>query len=255
MKPSALKSILETNYRQFNRIGFIEDDPITIPHSFSRKEDIEIMGFIIALLSWGQRKTIISSGKRLALIFDNCPYEFILNHTDSDLKKCLGFVHRTFNETDLLSLIAFLQLIYRNVGLEHAFSKHLGQNDLTVEAALNGFRKTYETSSAFVARTAKHIAWPGAGSACKRLNMFLRWMVRKDEHGVDFGIWTSVRTSQLVCPLDVHVIREAVGLGLLHHAKSDWKTALELTARLREFDPEDPVKYDFALFGRGVSGK
>ncbi len=254
MNLSSVKSILDKNYKKFNRIDFIKDDPITLPHLFSRKEDIEIMGFLVALLSWGQRTTIISNGKKLAEIFEQQPFQFITEHSDRDLKKCLGFVHRTFNETDLLSLLGFLRILYVNEqGLEKAFSRHLSKHDLTIEKALNGFRKDYEGSEAYIKRTGKHIAWPGAGSACKRLNMFLRWMVRKDNAGVDFGIWKTIKPSQLVCPLDVHVIRQAVELGLLKNPKGNWKTALELTDKLREFDPLDPVKYDFALFGMGVN--
>jgi len=254
MKSNPIKSTLDHYYEAFNRIDFIQDDPITLPHLFSRKEDIEITGFLVAILSWGQRKTIINNGKKLLEIFDQQPYQFITGHNDNDLKKCLGFVHRTFNDTDLLSLITYLKILYVDEdGLEKAFSKHLKKNDLSVEPALNGFRRDYEKSSSYVKRTGKHIAWPGAGSACKRLNMYLRWMVRKDHQGVDFGIWNSIRPSQLVCPLDVHVIRQAVELGLLKNPKSDWKTAMELTNQLRIFDIKDPVKYDFALFGMGVN--
>jgi uncharacterized protein (TIGR02757 family) len=255
MTKVSIQSILDTHYRTFNRIDFIKDDPITIPHLFNKKEDIEIAGFLIALLSWGQRITIINNGRKLMEIFDHSPHQFITQHQDSDLKKCIGFVHRTFNDTDLLSLISFLKEIYTHgQGLEKAFSRHLKKKDSSVESSLNGFRKDFENSTGFVHRTGKHIAWPGAGSACKRLNMFLRWMVRKDDSGVDFGLWTSIRPSQLVCPLDVHVIRQAIDIGLLHEPKSNWKTAIELTDKLKAFDPEDPVKYDFALFGMGVSG-
>ncbi len=250
----SIKSILDNNYLRYNQLDFIKDDPITLPHLFTRKEDIEIMGFLAAIIAWGQRKTIISNGLKLATIFEHQPYSFITQHSDVELKKCLGFVHRTFNETDLLSIIGFLRELYVNGGgLEHAFSRHLTKKDLTVEAALIGFRNDFENSRSFIKRTGKHIASPAAKSACKRLNMFLRWMVRKDDSGVDFGIWTSIRPAQLVCPLDVHVIRQAVGIGLLKHPKGDWQTALELTAKLRAFDPLDPVKYDFALFGMGVS--
>lgn len=252
--PLSIKSQLDKHYLLYNQPGFIKDDPVQIPHLFGKKEDIEIMGLFAALLAWGQRVTIINNCKKLITIFDNAPHDFILNHQDSDLKRCEKFVHRTFNDTDLLSLIAFLKIIYtRYPSLENAFSQHLSTKDKTVEKALNGFRKLYEESDAYVKRTAKHIAHPLAGSACKRINMYLRWMVRDDGKGVDFGLWKNIKPSQLICPLDLHVINVATRLGLLQNPKSDWKTALQLTDHLRKFDNTDPVKYDFALFGMGVN--
>lgn len=256
MKKAKLKVKLDNLYLQFNKAAFIPNDPISLPKFFSIKEDIEIIGFLVAILSWGQRVSIINSGKRLIEIFDNDPYTFITQHQDSDLKKCLGFVHRTFNTDDLLTMIAFLKEIYlKDGGLEKAFSRHISNKDSNVENALNGFRKEFETSNSFLKRTAKHIAYPAAGSACKRLNMFLRWMVRNDNCGVDFGIWKSILTSQLICPLDIHVIQQAYALGLISSEKSNWKTAIELTENLKKFDSNDPVKYDFALFGMGIENK
>lgn len=256
MSKTDLKNKLDKLYLQFNQAGFIENDPIAIPHQFSKKEDIEIMSFLISSIAWGQRTSIINSGKRLVKIFEGKPFDFILNHRDTDLKACRGFVHRTFNETDLISFVSFLKEIYQQKGgLEYAFSKHLSKDDLHIENALNGFRASYESSPSFIKRTARHIAYPAGGSACKRLNMFLRWMVRSDENGIDFGIWKSIKPSQLICPLDVHVINQALQLGLIKSEKSNWKTALELTARLRIFDSKDPVKYDIALFGNGVNEK
>ncbi len=256
MKKEQLKEILEHAYLKYNNKRFIVDDPISIPHRFSKKEDIEIIGFLISIIAWGQRTSIVKSGLRLSTIFDYSPYSFIMEHTDSDLKKCLSFVHRTFNDSDLLVLIAFLKEIYtKNGSLEFAFSKHLSKKDTSIEKALNGFRHEFENSRAFLRRTSKHIAYPEAGSACKRLNMFLRWMVRKDNSGVDFGIWNSISPAQLICPLDVHVIREANQLGLINSDKSNWKTALSLTEELRKMDAKDPVKYDFALFGLGIEKK
>lgn len=241
-------------YAVYNQPGFIENDPVQIPHLFSKKQDIEIMGFFAAILAWGQRVTIINNCKKLIEIMNGAPHDFILNYSDSDLKKCESFVHRTFNGTDLLSFIAFLKVIYtKNDSMESAFSNQLHKNDETVEKALNGFRNLYENSEAFVQRTTKHIAHPAAGSACKRINMFLRWMVRKDTAGVDFGIWNQIASSQLICPLDIHVIRVATELGLLKNPKGDWKTAVLLTNQLKQFDAIDPVKYDFALFGMGVN--
>lgn len=256
MNKAEIKRLIDRLYLQYNHRGFIENDPISIPHQFSKKEDIEIMSFLISAIAWGQRTSIINSGRKLIKIFEGEPHNFICNHRDTDLKACLGFVHRTFNETDLISFVSFLKEIYQQNGsLEYAFSKHMKNGDLHVENALNGFRSDYESSQAYIKRTAKHIAYPAAGSACKRLNMFLRWMVRTDKSGIDFGIWKSIRPSQLICPLDVHVINQATKLGLIKSDKSNWKTALELTARLRTFDKTDPVKYDIALFGSGVNEK
>jgi uncharacterized protein (TIGR02757 family) len=248
------KDHLEHYYRLYNRPDFIQNDPVQIPHLFSKSQDIEIMGFFAAILAWGQRITIINNCKKLITFFDNAPYDFILNHRESDLRKCEKFVHRTFNDTDLLSIIAFLKGIYKKEGsMESTFAMHLTPKDRNVEKALNGFRKEYELSEAYVKRTAKHIAHPLAGSACKRLNMFLRWMVRQDAQGVDFGIWSHIKSHQLVCPLDLHVLNIAERIGLLENPKSDWKTAVLLTEKLKKFDKADPVKYDFALFGMGVN--
>lgn len=255
MKKETLKTILDKAYLKHNAIGFIENDPIALPHLFSKKEDIEIIGFLVAIIAWGQRVSIINNGKKLIEIFENAPHQFITQHNDNDLKRCLKFVHRTFNDTDLLSIIGFLKEIYlHNGGLELSFSKHITAKDSSIEKSLNGFRQQFENTPSFIQRTGKHIAHPLAGSACKRLNMYLRWMIRKDEFGVDFGLWQSIKPAQLICPLDVHVIRTATELGLLTEAKSDWKTALFLTDKLRQFDKNDPVKYDFALFGMGVEG-
>jgi len=251
-----LKVFLDSKHKQFNQLGFIKDDPISIPHRFNKKEDIEIIAFFIALISWGQRISIIKSGNKLIDIFDHAPHDFMMNHQEKDLKKALGFGHRTFNDSDLLSLIAFVQEQYKDgEGLENSFSKHLKPNDKTIENCLNGFRLAYESSEFFLSRTKKHLAYPMGGSACKRLNMYLRWMVRKDEFGVDFGVWNSISPSQLICPLDVHVLKQAYKLGLIDSEKGDWKTALLLTDKLRKLDPSDPVKYDFALFGLGIEAK
>lgn len=252
--PINIKSILDQRLEAYNHLGFIPDDPISIPHRFSKKEDIEIIAFFMATLAWGQRKSIINSGERLLNIMHNSPYEFIVGHSDKDLKACLKFVHRTFNGDDLISMIEFLQWIYVSKGgLESVFSSNIGVKDMTVENGLISFRQIYEQSEFVLHRTLKHIASPAKGSACKRLNMYLRWMVRKDDKGVDFGIWKSIKPSQLICPLDVHVLNQAGALGLIRQGKGDWKTAVELTNRLRKFDPHDPVKYDIALFGAGVN--
>ncbi len=251
-----MKEKLDRYYKAYHQLNFIENDPILIPHRFSKKEDIEIMGFFASILAWGQRVSIINSCNKIAKIFDENPHDFILNHKDSDLKACLGFVHRTFNDTDLLSIIGFLKEQYKEHGsLEHTFSKHLSSRSETIEGALIGFRQSFEQCSSFVSRSKKHISSPLNGSACKRLCMYLRWMVRQDDKGIDFGIWKNIKPSQLVCPMDVHVLNTVNEIGLMRCDKSDWKTALELTSKLKRFSKEDPVKYDFALFGYGVNKK
>jgi uncharacterized protein (TIGR02757 family) len=248
-----LKRFLNLKYKQYNQYRFIENDPICIPHAFSKKQDIEIMGFIAAIFAWGQRITIIRKCEDLMVRMDNAPHDFILHHSAKDLKKLVGFKHRTFNDTDLLYLIQFFHTWYSsNESLENAFSDGMEATDITVENGLIHFKNVFFNLPDFPTRTMKHIASPDQNSACKRLNMFLRWMVRQDKSGVDFGIWKNIGMSQLVCPLDVHVQRVALKLGLIESTKSDWKTALELTHSLHMFDPKDPVKYDFALFGLGI---
>jgi uncharacterized protein (TIGR02757 family) len=276
-----LKSFLDAKVEQYNRREFIENDPIVIPHQFTLRQDVEIMGFFAAILAWGQRKTIISKCKELSSRMDNSPFEFITNHQPSDLKVMLGFKHRTFNDTDLLYFIHFFQQHYLKYNsLEEAFIPKAFREEFTtdvfgnaldqtsspcfagelrnvasvadIETSLNYFRSYFTSLPDFPKRTVKHVTSPSQKSTCKRLNMFLRWMVRKDEKGVDFGIWNKIKPSQLICPCDVHVDRVARKLNLIQRKQTDWLTALELSNRLREFDPEDPVKYDFALFGLGV---
>ncbi len=252
----SLQQLLDDKVAQFNVSDFILDDPIQIPHRFSRKQDIEIMGFWAAVLAWGQRKTIISKCLELIELMDGAPYDFIRNHKDDDLKPFLAFKHRTFQPTDTLYFLAFLKYFYqRHASLEDAFVPTESYEADTVEAALSTFHETFFSLSFAPERTRKHVATPARNSACKRLNMFLRWMVRNDQNGVDFGLWQKINPAQLICPLDVHVERVARRLGLLERKQSDWKAAIELTQNLRAFDSEDPVKYDFALFGMGLEGK
>jgi uncharacterized protein (TIGR02757 family) len=247
---------LEESVQRYNTPGFIDSDPISIPHQFTRLQDREIMGFWAATLAWGQRKTIIQSARRLSELMDHAPYDFILNHQEEDRARFLDFKHRTFQATDTLWFLAFLQQFYRqHTSLETAFSRNLTQADETVEKALLGFHNDFFDHPDAPDRTRKHVATPARGSTCKRLNMFLRWMVRQDNNGVDFGVWRDIQPRQLLIPLDVHVERVARRLGLLQREKADWKAVLELTARLRDFDANDPVKYDFALFGLGVLEK
>ncbi len=253
--PEFVAELLDSKVSRYNQPDFIPFDPISIPHRFSVKQDIEIMGFWAAVLAWGQRKTIINKCLELAALMDNAPYDFVRNHRDSDLKPFLHFKHRTFNATDTLYFLHFFQEYYNmHDSLEFAFSSHMKPGDITIENALIGFHDQFSDSENFPLRTRKHIATPTRKSSCKRLNMFLRWMVRKDDSGVDFGIWDTIRPSQLVCPCDVHVDRVARVLGLIKRPVTDWQTATELTASLRLLDPNDPVKYDFALFGLGIEG-
>jgi uncharacterized protein (TIGR02757 family) len=251
-----LKAFLDAKVAQYNRPEFIENDPVTIPHMFNQKQDIEIMGFWAATLAWGQRVTIIKKCKELIALMDGAPYDFIINHEEPDLKKLLSFKHRTFNDVDTLYFITFFRQHYeRFESLEDAFMPMAPgplKGEQTAEFALNHFRSYFFSLPDFPHRTKKHVSSPSQKSTCKRLNMFLRWMVRKDDNSVDFGIWNHIKSADLICPLDLHVDRVSRKLNLITRKQTDWQTALELTDRLREFDPNDPVKYDFALFGLGI---
>jgi len=247
-----LKEQLDKLAEKFNNESFIELDPITVPHRFSKLQDIEISAFFSATLAWGQRKSIINNALKLMQAMDHAPHDFVLNHSTSDLNQLKGFVHRTFQFDDLCYFLLFLQHHYRNFpSLENAFADGMGTND---EDTGNGLRyfHGYFFSLTHPIRTLKHVSTPLKNSACKRLNMFLRWMVRHDNSGVDFGLWKGIKMSQLLCPLDVHVQRTAIELGLLERTQADWKACLELTNNLRNFDNNDPVKYDYALFGRSL---
>jgi len=281
-----LKEFLDQRVDFYNRPDFIENDPVCIPHKFKLKQDIEIMGFWSAMLAWGQRKTIINKCNELIRLMDGAPYDFMKNHEETDLKRFLGFKHRTFNDTDALYFVEFFKQHYKaNESLESAFVPGLiGQktpvfrddfsnvslvgdplvspssspcyahqmDSRVVENCLNYFRSYFFSLPDFPRRTIKHVSSPLQKSTCKRLNMFFRWMVRNDDRGVDFGIWKSIRPADLICPTDLHVERVARKLKLITRKQVDWQTALELTHNLRQFDPSDPVKYDFALFGLGI---
>ena len=252
----SLADFLNKKVAEYNQPSFIKDDPVCIPHFFSKKQDIEIAGFFAAIFAWGNRTTIINKGKEVLMLMDNAPHDFCMNAKEEDLKRLLGFKHRTFNSTDLLYFIDFFHYHYsQHSSLETAFSKWMSKDDLTIEHGLTGFYNHFFSLPDIPSRTRKHIASPEKNSSCKRLNMYLRWMVRKDKHGVDFGIWKSIKPSQLVCPLDVHVARVAKRFGLLQRKPTDWLAALELTDELRKLDQNDPVKYDFALFGMGALEK
>lgn len=250
MTKSELKEFLDAKVIQYNNAKFIESDPIQIPHQFSLKEDIEISGFLTATIAWGNRKSIINNANKMMLLTDSAPFDFVMNHEESDLEKLTNFVHRTFNGTDFITFVSGLKHIYtKHNGLEALFSKHAEKNSL--QLSIHRFKQAFfETEH--LQRTEKHISDPLKNSAAKRINMFLRWMVRPNTTGVDFGIWKNIKPSQLSCPLDVHSGNVARKLGLLNRKQNDAKAVAELDASLRKLDPIDPVKYDFALFGLGV---
>lgn len=251
--PQHTVDLLDEKYLQFNRPDFIAADPISIPHQFTLKQDIEISGFFAAVLAWGQRKTIINKCTELMASMDNAPYEFITQHQESDLHRFLIFKHRTFNAVDALYFIEFFKEHYKNhASFETAFLQTTQTSSEPMRDALIAFHDYFFSLDEFPTRTRKHIATPVRNSACKRINMYLRWMVRQDNKGVDFGIWKNLKPANLICPCDVHVERVARTLGLITRPKADWKTADELTNNLKLLDADDPVKYDFALFGLGI---
>ena len=252
MMPVHLKQFLDSKVKVYNQPAFIKDDPISIPHLFTKKQDIEIAGFFAAVFAWGNRTTIIGKSKELMQRMDNSPYAFIKDHSTKDLKKLNAFKHRTFNEDDLYYFIEFLHLQYSKYNsLEAAF---FPIPNLDAEHGLTHFKK-YFFSVEHLKRTEKHISSPLQKSTCKRLNMFLRWMIRNDNKGVDFGLWKNISPSKLICPIDVHVARVSKKLGLLKRKQVDWLAAIELTEALKKLDKDDPVKYDFALFNLGVIEK
>lgn len=251
-----LKYFLDKKVDEYNQPSFILADPICIPHLYSKKQDIEISGFFASIFAWGNRTTIINKSKELMQLMDNAPHQFCLHHSATDLRKLLSFKHRTFNPTDLLYFISFFKFHYqKNISLETAFTKWMKPTDINIEHALNGFYQYFFSLDDVPHRTMKHIASPHKKATCKRLNMYLRWMVRRDKCSVDFGIWKKINPAQLVIPLDVHVARVARHFKLINRKQTDWQTALELTDELKMLDPRDPAKYDFALFALGVLEK
>jgi uncharacterized protein (TIGR02757 family) len=251
MAPS-LKDFFDAKVLQYNKPAFIKDDPVSIPHLFTKKQDIEIAGFFAALFAWGNRTIIINKSTELMKMMEMSPYEFCLDPGIKGLKKLTAFKHRTFTATDVLYFIEFLQFHYKqHDSLEEAFTRW----GTDVESMLTGFHHYFFSLEDAPPRTRKHIATPYKGSNCKRLNMFLRWMVRQDNCGVDFGIWRNISPAALICPIDVHVARVAKRFQLLDRKQVDWRAALELTGYLRTLDAADPAKYDFALFGLGVIEK
>lgn len=253
MTDKRIVDLLQSAASLYNNPSFIQEDPISIPHSYNTLQDIEISGFWTALLSWGQRPVIIRNARHLFHLMDDAPYDFILHHQESDLKRFLDFRHRTFQPTDTLYFIHFFRWYYQQFDtLETAFLISGHALHPTTEHMLDHFHQLFFSLEDAPQRTRKHVPHPSGKSTCKRLNMFLRWMVRDDGKGVDFGLWKNIRPDQLVCPLDVHVERVARKLGLITRKQTDWQAAVELTANLRRIDPDDPVRFDFALFGLGV---
>lgn len=250
MNKPELKEFLDEKVLLYNNPRFIESDPIQIPHQFSLKEDIEIAAFLTSTIAWGNRKMIINNSKRMMELMGNSPYDFVMNHSETQLENLNGFVHRTFNSDDFITFVKGLRHIYNiHNGLEPAFAKN--QQPLSMQQSISDFRKLFFEIN-HQKRATKHVSDPMQGSAAKRINMFLRWMCRDDKAGVDFGIWKSIPPAALSCPLDVHSGNVARKLGLLTRKQNDAKALAELDAALRNLDPNDPVKYDFALFGLGV---
>ncbi|WP_299390847.1 TIGR02757 family protein [uncultured Gelidibacter sp.] len=250
MNKQDLKEFLDAKVITYNHPRFIESDPIQIPHQFSKKEDIEIAGFLTATISWGNRKSIITNANKMMNMLEHSPYDFIMHHESTDLEKLQGFVHRTFNEDDFIQFVKSLKHIYKeHGGLEAVFSQH--SEAFSTQNAIHKFKKLFFEID-HMPRTQKHVSDPLKNSAAKRINMFLRWMVRNDNNGVDFGIWQTLTPAQLSCPLDVHSGNVARSLGLLKRTQNDAKALTELDNNLRSLDKDDPVKYDFALFGLGV---
>jgi uncharacterized protein (TIGR02757 family) len=249
-----IKDFLEEKVEEYNQSLFIPTDPIQVPHTFSRKEDIEISAFLTATIAWGQRVMIIKNANRLMKMMGNDPYHFIINYEEVDLEPFLSFVHRTFNGFDCICFLKALREIYLvHGGLEEVFNRGFKQSG-TVYGTLKKFREIF---FGFMepGRCGKHVSDVTSNSAAKRLNMFLRWMVRKDSSLVDFGLWTGIPASALMIPLDLHTGKVSRELGLLKRKQDDWKAVVELTEVLRTFDADDPIKYDYALFGLSAFNK
>ncbi|MEB8329222.1 TIGR02757 family protein [Flavobacteriaceae bacterium KMM 6897] len=253
MNKIELKEFLDTKVAQYNHPEFLTSDPIQIPHLFTLKEDIEISGFLTATIAWGNRKSIIANAHKLMELMDQAPYDFIKNHQQDDLKRLQHFVHRTFNGEDLVHFVKSLNHIYQNRGgLQSVFTTDLDKK--SIQPSISKFKEVF-FEIPHPLRTTKHVSDPLKGSAAKRINMYLRWMVRDNTTGVDFGLWKNIPTGILSCPLDVHSGNVARKLGLLKRKQNDAKALAELDHSLRKLDPKDPVKYDFALFGLGVFEK
>ncbi len=256
MDANLIKDLLEHYSAHYNQLGFIDQDPIQIPHRYSKPEDIEIIGFWVAILAWGNRKSIVAKGLDLCRLMEDTPYDFIRNHKDSDRKRFSSFIHRTFNATDSYYFLEFLQNWYeKNKSLESAFLLPDQHQGIKMESMLEQFYQNFFSMDLVPGRTRKHVSRPETGSRCKRLLMYLRWMVRKDDNGVDFGIWKTIHPSQLMIPLDVHVERSARKLGMLTRKSLDWKAVRELSDFCSHLRPEDPAFYDYGLFGISLENR
>lgn len=253
MEREELFDLLEGLYDRYNRPEFISDDPISIPHGFSEREDVEIAGFFAATIAWGARPIIVRNGRRLMHCMDDAPAEFVRFASDRELERLAGFVHRTFNGRDLCDFVRALRQLCGRFGSLGGYFESRYRELGSIPALLADFRREFFRCD-HAPRCEKHLSSIERGAACKRLNMFLRWMVRRDGRGVDFGLWPSIPMSALYLPLDLHAGNMARGLGILRRRQNDWRAVEEVTAALREFSAEDPVRYDFALFGAGISG-
>ncbi|MFK7971016.1 MAG: TIGR02757 family protein [Bacteroidia bacterium] len=251
LSKEAIHDLLEDAHQRYNNPEFIQDDPIQVPHLFSKKEDIEIAAYLSATIAWGRRASIIKNAHSFVERMDQAPHEFVMQASDTDLSRLDTFVHRTFNGIDAKALILSLRAIYRNDGMEAIFAKGMGDERSTF-GGITAFHGAMTAHPDFPDRSRKHVANPAKGSSAKRINMFLRWMVRDDGQGVDFGIWKSIHSRQLMMPLDVHTGNVSRSLGLLTRKQNDWKAVIELTESLREFNAEDPIRFDFSLFGLGA---
>lgn len=250
LNTNELKDFLDTKVLQYNTVDFIAPDPVSVPHRYTLKEDIEISGFLAATIAWGNRTMITKNGHRMMDLMGESPYDFVMDHNEYQLERLQGFVHRTFNAADLVHFIKALQHIYKNKnGLEGLFNTY--QEEDSLQPAIHQLHNAF-FEIPHLERTKKHVANPNKGSVSKRINMYLRWMVRNDNAGVDFGLWKTISPAILSCPLDVHSGNVARKLGLLTRKQNDNKALLELDTSLRSLDPDDPVKYDFALFGLGI---
>ncbi len=245
--------LLDELHLRFNNSDFIAEDPISIPHSFTAKEDIEIAGFLAATIAWGNRRAIVKSAKRMMEYLDNAPYDFVTNHSEAELKTLEKYVHRTFNGGDFIDFIKALKDICHTYTSLGDYFQQRYREEGSMPAVISSFRRDFFTCE-HSPRCEKHLSSIDKGSACKRVNMYLRWMVRRDDRGVDFGLWRDIPMSALYLPLDLHSGNVARHIGILHRRQNDWKAVDEVTQQLRLADAADPVKYDFALFGAGVSG-
>lgn len=245
-KGMCIKDYLDYLSEKYETPNFIEEDPINFPHRYTKREDIEIAGFLASIIAWGNRKMIVRNTHKMAELLGDAPYDFVMSATADDMQRLSGFVHRTFNGEDFTYFIMSLRNIYSSYG---GLAGLFASSD--IPSSLSSFYRTVFQLPA-AQRTIRHISSIDKGSACKRLNMFLRWMVRSSAKGVDFGLWKGISPSSLYLPLDVHSANTSRSLGLLHRKQNDWKAVEEVTEVLRNFCPEDPIKYDFALFSAGI---